>query len=67
MKDFSERLREVLKDNQMSQSELAKKIGMSQDAVNSYCTGKRKQPIGVLILICKAVGESADYLLGLID
>lgn len=66
MKDFSERLREVLNANHMSQSELAKKIGISQDAVNSYCTGKRKPPIDVLILICKAVDESADFLLGLI-
>lgn len=67
MKSFSERLRDVLKDNHLSQSELAKKIGISQDAVNSYCTGKRKPPIDVLILICKAIDESADYLLGLVD
>lgn len=67
MKNFSERLREALATNNMSQSQLAKKINMSQDAVSTYCTGKRKPPIDVLILICKALEESADYLLGLID
>lgn len=67
MKIFSERLKEVLKTNNMSQSELAKKINMSQDVVSCYCTGKRKPPIDVLVLICNALDESADYLLGLVD
>ncbi|MBP3345014.1 MAG: helix-turn-helix transcriptional regulator [Clostridia bacterium] len=65
MNKFSERLKQVLKDNQMSQIALAKKIGMSQGVVNNYCTGKREPTLDVLVLICKALGESADYLLGI--
>lgn len=64
---FSERLKESLKANGLSQSELARKIGVSQDAVNSYCTGRIKPSVDVLIIICKTLDESADYLLGLID
>lgn len=67
MNVFPERLKEVLNANKISQSELAKRIAMSQDAVNAYCTGKRKPPIDVLVLICEALNESADYLLGLTD
>jgi len=64
---FAERLKEVLQANQMSQSELARKIFMSHDIVNKYCMGKRKPPVDVLILICQALNESSDYLLGLVD
>lgn len=65
MNKFSERLKIVLEVNKMSQIALAKKIGMSQGIVNNYCTGKREPSLDVLILICKALNESADYLLGL--
>lgn len=65
MNKFSERLRQVLKDKQLSQSALAKKIGMSQGVVNNYCTGKREPTLDVLILICNELNESADYLLGI--
>ncbi len=67
MNKFSERLKEVLRDKQMTQVALAKKIGMSQGVVNNYCTGKREPTLDVLIAICKALDERADYLLGLED
>ena len=65
MNKFSERLRQVLKDNGMSQVMLAKKIGMSQGVVNNYCTEKREPTLDVLIAICQVLNESADYLLGI--
>lgn len=67
MNKFKERLNRVLKENQMSQNALAKKIGMSQSVVNNYCTGVREPSLDALILICNALGESADYLLGIIN
>ena len=67
MNKLSERLVEVLKANGISQNALAKKIGMSQGVVNNYCTGKREPSLDVLILICKALNESSDYLLGITD
>ena len=67
MNKFSERLREVLQNNGISQIELARRINMSQQIVNSYCTGKREPTLNVLCLISKALGESTDYLLGLVD
>ncbi|MBQ7579091.1 MAG: helix-turn-helix transcriptional regulator [Clostridia bacterium] len=65
MNKFSSRLKDTLKDKNLSQLALAKKIGMSQGVVNNYCTGKREPTLDVLIKICKTLNESADYLLGL--
>ncbi len=67
MNKFSERLKASLKSCGLSQVDLAKKIGMSQGVVNNYCTGKREPTLDVLILICKALDETADYLLGIVD
>lgn len=67
MNKFKERLNKVLQENQMSQNALAKKIGMSQSVVNNYCTGAREPSLDALILICNALQESADYLLGIIN
>jgi len=64
---FAERLREILEVNKMTQIQLAKNINMSQVVVNDYCSGRRLPSLKVLVLICKALDESADYLLGLTD
>jgi transcriptional regulator with XRE-family HTH domain len=67
MNKFAERLKEILKYNHISQNEFAKKIGMSQSIVNNYCTGRREPSLDALMLICKTLDESADYMLGLED
>jgi len=64
---FAKRLRETLVAKGMQQIELAKKIGKSQSIVNDYCTGNKKPPIDVLLLICKELGESPNYLTGYSD
>ena len=65
MNRFAERLRLVLKVNNMTQVDLAKKINMSQGVVNNYCTGKREPTLDGLIAISKALNESVNYLLGI--
>ena len=65
MNKFSERLRDSLRENNMSQNRLAKEIGMSQSIVNNYCTGRHEPNLETLVKICEALGESADFLLGL--
>lgn len=67
MNKFKERINEVLKENNLSQNQLAQKIFMSQSVVNNYCTGKREPSLDGLIASCKELNVSADYLLGLID
>lgn len=67
MNKFCQRLKQALKDNNMTQVQLANKINMSQTIVNNYCTGKREPTLDVLMAICIALDESADYMLGLDD
>ena len=62
---FAQRLRKSLQINKVSQSELARRINKSQSVVNNYCSGEREPSLEVLVLICKALGASADYLLGI--
>ena len=64
---FAQRLRETLQQSGISQSELARKIKMSQGIVNNYCTGKREPTLDVIILISKALNETTDFLLGADD
>jgi len=67
MNKFSERLKQALIDNNITQAQLAKMINMSKSIVSTYCSGKREPSLDSLILICKALNESADYLLGIKD
>ncbi|MCI9504506.1 MAG: helix-turn-helix transcriptional regulator [Clostridia bacterium] len=67
MNQFKDRLNEALAENKLSQNAFAQKISMSQSIINNYCTGKREPSLNVLIIICKELNVSADYLLGLSD
>lgn len=67
MDKFKDRLNEALAENNLSQKAFAKRIFMSQGVVNNYCTGKREPSLEVLVIICKELKVSADYLLGLVD
>lgn len=60
MNKLSIRLKECLKDLNISQSSLAREIKMSQSVVNNYCTGKREPSLDTLILICKTLKESSE-------
>ena len=67
MNKFKIRLKQALIENHLTQIELAQRISMSQSVVNNYCSGKREPSLDVLILICKELKISADYLLGITD
>ena len=67
MNKFKERLNRVLKESDISQTKLAQMINMSKSIINNYCTGKREPSLDTLVLICKALNESSDYLLGIKD
>lgn len=65
MNTFADRLKESLKQQGISQKELAKKINMSSSVVNNYCSGKREPSLSVFVEICKALNEDVGFLLGL--
>jgi len=67
MKIFVERLNDTLQERGFSQRELARQTSIPLGSVNRYCNGENEPTIGALAKICKALDESADYLIGLKD
>ena len=67
IKNFSNRLTELLEDNNLTQIQLAKKIGISNVTISRYFTGERNPRIDVITKIASFFNVSVDYLLGLSD
>ncbi|MFI3168177.1 MAG: helix-turn-helix transcriptional regulator [Bacillota bacterium] len=67
MNKFAERLIEVLKIKGLSQNKFAKVVGVNQTTMNKWCLGKREPSFDMLMVICRELEESADYLIGLED
>ena len=61
------RLRDLREDNDMSQTVLARTIGMSQTGYSKYETGENDIPTSVLIKLANYYNTSIDYILGLTD
>ena len=58
------RLRDLREDRDLSQTELAALIGMSQTGYSKYETGENDIPTGILIKLARIYDVSIDYLLG---
>lgn len=61
------RIKEIRKEKNLSQGQIAKKIGMEQTQYSRYERGENEIKVNVLIEICKALNVSADYILELTD
>lgn len=64
---FSYRLTVLLDENNMTQTQLAKKIGTSNVTICRYLTGERIPRLDVVTKIAYVFNISLDYLLGLSD
>ena len=64
---FSYRLTVLLDENNMSQTQLAKKIGTSNVTICRYLTCERIPRLDVVTKIASVFNVSLDYLLGLSD
>ncbi len=65
MDKFSYRLTVLLDENNMTQTQLAKKIGTSNVTICRYLTGERVPRLDVVTKIANVFNVSLDYLLGL--
>ena len=65
--EFKEILKEFLMENEITQTEFARKIGVKQGQVSEWLRGKAKPGYDTLRQISIAFGISADYFLGLTD
>ncbi len=64
-KDYIEKIKELRIDNDLTQVELSKKIGLSPAAYGLYETRQRHMDIETFVRICKLFDVSADFLLNL--
>jgi len=58
------RLKELRKNNNMSQEQLGKLIGVTKVSVSGYENGTRIPSMEILIMILNVFNISADYILG---
>lgn len=61
------RIRDFREYNDLTQTQVAKMLGMSQTGYSKYETGENDIPTYVLIKLSDFYNTSVDYLLGLTD
>lgn len=64
---YYKRLKELREDNDKTQSEVARYLGMKQPQYYRYEAGYRDLPSDILIALCKYYNVSSDYILELSD
>lgn len=63
--NYIQKLVEIRKEKNISQSDIAKILNTTQQQVSKYENGKQEMPIRHLITIAKELNISIDYLVGL--
>lgn len=63
MRSYVDMIRELREDNDLTQSEVAKFLGTTQQVYSRYENGENELPIRHLISLCKLYNVSADYIL----
>ena len=61
------RIRALREDHDWNQTELAKRLGMSQTGYSKYETGENDIPTEILVKLAEFYHTSVDYLLDLTD
>lgn len=64
---FCEILRDFLKENSLTQTDFATRVGVKPSQVSEWLKGKAKPGYDLLKQIALAYGISADYFLGITD
>lgn len=59
-----ERLRELREEKRLSQTTLAKFLGMSQTGYSKYETGENDIPTSILLRLADFYETTTDYILG---
>lgn len=63
MKNYTDMIKELREDRDLTQTQIAKILGTSQQIYSRYELGIRELPIKHLINLCKYYNVSADYIL----
>lgn len=62
-KDLGSRLKELIKENNLTQIQFSEKIEFSRPYISCMIGGKRSLSIETLDKICKALNTTPDYLI----
>ena len=65
MAELRLRLRELRENRELSQAEMAKKLGVSQQTYSHYESHTTEIPLKLLIYLAELYDTSTDYLLGI--
>ena len=65
MAELRLRLRELREEQELSQAEMAKKLGVSQQTYSRYESHTTEIPLKLLIALAELYDTSTDYLLGI--
>lgn len=65
--NIGERIHNIIDDQGITQTELARRMGIKLSTLNGYIIGRTKLPPEVIKQIAETLGTSSDYLLGLSD
>ena len=60
----SERIRELMKEENLTQVELANKIGLKQNTISAWLLNKKESSIRSLWLVADYFNVDIDYLVG---
>ena len=61
------RIAEEIKNSKLSQTEIAKAIGVNQSQISCYLHGKKMPALDTFANLCVVLDASPDYLLGIRD
>lgn len=64
---FGNRLRYALDSRGMKHKHLARITGLTAPTISAYVTGQRTPRADHIVVICKALHISADWLLGMVE
>ena len=67
MSIFSERLKELRKENNLTIVDLAEKIGFSKSIISYWENGKKEPTLSAIESLSYFFGVDSDYLIGLSD
>ncbi len=63
--EIQTRLREAIEDSRLTQTEIARQLGISQSTVSKYMRQNKFPSIDTFANLCKILDVSADDILGL--
>ena len=67
LENIQKRLRESIKQSNLTQKEIAKRIGVSAQTVSKYMKENIFPALDTLAKLCSVLDVKSDYILGLCD